>query len=382
MALTPEQEALNFNPELQDVSRQRKLAEALMAQGLQQPPQGQMISGRYVAPSWTQMLNPMANTLAGQAVANRADTQEQQLATALRGKYAQDVQTYAELQKTDPAKAIQFGLTSQNPTLKALVAEDLKTVKYGEGEIGQRKNIATGELETVGRGGEKLHSVDGNLVDSKGNLVFKAPKQYAPHASQLVPVQGGFAEYNSNTRTLTPIGGAGGGATGSPTGALMPPLPQHLQTEMASINQQKASINDALKTVEANKDAFGPKFAAPGLIAGEFGTSRMNEKMPSSQVEARAKVFNIASSLIKERAGTAQSKQEQEIIMRFLPSPYDGEKAITDKFNAFNDYLTSKEKGMTAAVGAVPAYRPTPTETPKQETPGSWGKAVVVTESK
>ena len=37
MALTPEQEALDFNPELQDVSRQRKLAELLMAQGMQQP---------------------------------------------------------------------------------------------------------------------------------------------------------------------------------------------------------------------------------------------------------------------------------------------------------------------------------------------------------
>ena len=52
MALTAEQQALDFNPELQDVSRQRKLADLLMAQGMQQP-QGQMISGHYVCLLYT-----------------------------------------------------------------------------------------------------------------------------------------------------------------------------------------------------------------------------------------------------------------------------------------------------------------------------------------
>jgi hypothetical protein len=361
MALTPEQQAMDFNPELQDVSRQRKLAEMLLAQGMQQP-QGQMISGHYVAPSWSQQLNPLANVIAGQAIGERADTKQTELATALRGK------------KLEVQKAIQEKVDAGD--LKGALGIATQNEQYGGKEF-----IAPLMGNVIPKAGE--NKVVGNrLVDANGKVLFTAPKEYAPHASQLVPVQGGFAEYNPNTRTLTPIGGNQGGASGSQTGALMPPLPQHLQTEMASINQQKSTINDALKTVEANKDAFGPKFAAPGLIAGEFGTSRMNEKMPSSQVEARAKVFNIASAVIKERAGTAQSKQEQEIIMRFLPSPYDGEKAITDKFNAFNDYLTSKEKGMTAAVGAVPSYRPNPTEAPKQEIPGSWGKAVVVTEGK
>ena len=118
-----EEQALNFNPELQDVSRQRKLADLLMASGMQQP-QGQMISGHYVAPSWAQSLNPMANILAGQAIGERADTKQQDLAMALRGRNAQDIQTYAQLQQTDPAKAIQFGLNSQNPVLRNLVSKD------------------------------------------------------------------------------------------------------------------------------------------------------------------------------------------------------------------------------------------------------------------
>jgi hypothetical protein len=83
MALTAEQEALNFNPELQDVGRQRKLAELLMVQGMQQP-QGQMVSGHYVAPSFLQKLNPIANIFAGQAVSNRADKEQLDLVKKLR----------------------------------------------------------------------------------------------------------------------------------------------------------------------------------------------------------------------------------------------------------------------------------------------------------
>jgi hypothetical protein len=56
-----------------------------MAKGMQQP-QGQMISGYYVAPSWSQQLNPMANVLAGEAISGRADTKQAELVAALRGK--------------------------------------------------------------------------------------------------------------------------------------------------------------------------------------------------------------------------------------------------------------------------------------------------------
>jgi hypothetical protein len=123
MALTPEQQAMDFNPELQDVSRQRKLADLLMAQGMQQP-QGQMISGRYVAPSFTQQLNPMANILAGQAIGERADTKQAQMAELLRVKgdaAAQDVmQTYQQNPQAALAKATQL---QQYPQVKVLLPQ-------------------------------------------------------------------------------------------------------------------------------------------------------------------------------------------------------------------------------------------------------------------
>ena len=116
MALTAEQQAMDFNPELQDVSRQRKLADLLMSQGMQQP-QGQMISGYYVAPSLTQKLNPIANILAGQAVGERADTKQTELAAALRGK------------KLEVQKAIQQKIDSGD--LKGALAIASQNEQYG-----------------------------------------------------------------------------------------------------------------------------------------------------------------------------------------------------------------------------------------------------------
>jgi hypothetical protein len=122
MALTAEQQAMDFNPELQDVGRQRKLAELLMAQGMQQP-QGQMISGQYVAPSFTQQLNPLANILAGQAVGQRADTEQTDLARKLRELSGQEVQDILETYKKDPNLALQKASTARTPQARALAAQ-------------------------------------------------------------------------------------------------------------------------------------------------------------------------------------------------------------------------------------------------------------------
>jgi hypothetical protein len=262
-----------------------------------------------------------------------------------------------------------------NQYLQPLAQELMKGMKLGEGEKFVMPNLGGGAPVELASGGTKYRAplqIDtGTAIEIRDpndptKVLQRLPKThvFAPHANQLVPVAGGFAEYNPNTKSLTAIGGGQGGATGTPTGALMPPLPQHLQTEVSSINQQKSTINDVLKSVEQNRQYFGTKYAAPEILAGELGASKMNQKLPSSAVESRSQVFNTASSVIKERAGTAQSKNESAIIMRFLPSIYDNDKVIIDKLNGFNKYLESKEKGITPVIGAVPAYRPGATQPP------------------
>jgi hypothetical protein len=158
MALTPEQEALNFNPELQDVSRQRKLADLLMSQGMQQP-QGQMISGYYVAPSITQQLNPLANILAGQAVGERADVKQTQMAEILRKQGDAAAKDVMDTYKQDPqaalAKASQY---SQFPQVKALLPQ-LSKVALPEATTLEREFVAA-----------KNQGYQGNINDFKNQM--------------------------------------------------------------------------------------------------------------------------------------------------------------------------------------------------------------------
>jgi hypothetical protein len=80
--LTPEQML-----QQQQILRQQKMAEMLMQQGMQ-PAQGQMISGRYVAPSWAQNLAGLANVYVGQRGIEKADQAQIDMAKQLRADEA------------------------------------------------------------------------------------------------------------------------------------------------------------------------------------------------------------------------------------------------------------------------------------------------------
>jgi hypothetical protein len=84
-----------LDPELQGIERQRQLAQALQQRGMQTP-QGQMVSGRYVAPSFTQYLANAFDVYGGKTGVEEAEkgmaayqqkqqkTAQQNIADALR----------------------------------------------------------------------------------------------------------------------------------------------------------------------------------------------------------------------------------------------------------------------------------------------------------
>jgi len=131
----------------QQINRQQQLANMLL-QNSQQQPQGQMISGHYVAPSFTQNLVPLANALAGQYLGNKADTKAAALAQQLRQQGNEDLtNVMTQLQgrpasnqelagpayngvapsiqypavQANPQAALQTALQSESPQVKAIV---------------------------------------------------------------------------------------------------------------------------------------------------------------------------------------------------------------------------------------------------------------------
>ena len=72
-------------PEILALERQKKLADLLQSRALEQP-QGQMVSGRYVAPSIIQQLAPLANAYMGRQASEDVESKQAKLANLIRGQ--------------------------------------------------------------------------------------------------------------------------------------------------------------------------------------------------------------------------------------------------------------------------------------------------------
>jgi hypothetical protein len=96
----------NVPPEIlqqqQALNRQQQMAQLLMQQG-QQMPSGQMVSGRYVAPSFFQYAAPLFQTYMGSRMAEKGDKQALEMAKQLRQQYADEMQNYLKLQRGQEA---------------------------------------------------------------------------------------------------------------------------------------------------------------------------------------------------------------------------------------------------------------------------------------
>jgi hypothetical protein len=121
-----------YGQELAGIERNRALATALM-QGGQQQPKGEMISGRYVAPSFAQQLNPLLQTGVGLYGQNRADTQQAALVKNSQERQAEILRAYG--QAVTPQEKFAIGTSPYAPAaLQTATFERLKPQKVGADE--------------------------------------------------------------------------------------------------------------------------------------------------------------------------------------------------------------------------------------------------------
>ena len=113
-----DQAVLGASPEVMGLERSRRLADLLTASGLKQP-QGEMVSGHYVKPAFTQQINPLVNALIGTTMNNNLDEQQTQMAAMLRSEEAKDLAIYQELKATEgPAAANAYLARSKSAELR------------------------------------------------------------------------------------------------------------------------------------------------------------------------------------------------------------------------------------------------------------------------
>lgn len=226
-------------PEILALERQKKLADLLQSRALEQP-QGQMVSGRFVAPSLVQQLAPLANAYMGRKASEDVESRQAKLANLIRGQQTEQANKFTDLMygkagtpdveampesittptgervaprdviarddmgnllpnfAVNPAQeavkgtevkgnlleALKYAQSTGNPTLIAQVQEQLKPFTLTEGGIRQQINPRTGQTETVGQGNTKREPFPPNIKATGMIMGFGTdPAQYT--AQQL-----------------------------------------------------------------------------------------------------------------------------------------------------------------------------------------------------
>ena len=363
-----------LNPEQmlqqQQILRQQKMAEMLLQQGMQQP-QGQMVSGRYVAPSIFQNIAGLANTYMGQRGIERAEQAQVDLAKRLRADETSAMADYFQQIQPKPAQPAPAGyelIDAGTPAIPAnrqaalanLIANPkasprLQNFAFNKMTAdpeaftlseGQKRIVVNpdGSYREVAAGSQKprapLQIDTGTAIELRDPanptvVLQRISKSQMPTAGQVVETVNGPMIVNTRTGDATPIM-----AGGQP---LAPKLSSEQSKDITAVNQQRATIDGAIADVKANKSAFSFKRGLAQNVP--YGESLAGRLETPAETETRAYVFNNVSSVIKERAGAAQSAQELQRLNAFLPATTDSADQIVSKLNGFKKYLNDYEKG-------------------------------------
>jgi hypothetical protein len=176
--LTPEQML-----QQQQTLRQQKMSEMLLQQGMQQP-QGQMVSGHYVAPSWTQNLAGLANTYMGQRGLEKADQAQIDLAKAIRAQHTDELRQFNQLLPKNPMEAYSFASEAYNPKLQEIGMKKMLPQEFDLPEGGRRfMSMPDGTVREIATGGEKTSSEYKDFVKAQNDPIN--------------PYKGGFTDYQT-----------------------------------------------------------------------------------------------------------------------------------------------------------------------------------------
>jgi hypothetical protein len=317
----------------QQLNRQQQMAQALMQQG-QQMPQGQMVSGRYVAPSFFQNILPLAQMYAGTRMAEKGDKKALELAQALRTQQQQMGENYfnaispqqtelagptptgaplSTVNQPDFRKAFAIASDPYAPSwLKAQAAEMLKPQKVAEGEKVIRFNPATGKNEVVAEGGEKFKAPI--QVDTGTTIEFRdprnptvvlqtIPKTQMPTAGQVVEREDGTFLVDTRTGQARPIMGQGG----QPLTGGGKPLTE----------AQGNAVAFGARAIEANRiatDLEKQGFRNTGAIRTAIGGVAGMTPFVGEQLEQGVRsTFNVAPTFL---GGTNEQQQQVEQARR------------------------------------------------------------------
>jgi len=302
----------------QQISRQQKMAEMLLQQGMQQP-QGQMVSGYYVKPSIFQNIAGLANVYAGTKGLEKADKAQQDLANKLRLQGVQETQDIISTMRGREAvpevvpqgqtlrddegnltMGSRAGVTGITPDLEAAYAKSAGALSPQGRALAPLLAKKLMPEETVEERRYKAAVADGSWKPEKmggfnaflNQLTEKDKASIANDKARLA-----IAQQELAFNTGQPVSGVGGGAGGanaptyqtiSPTSPVLAPNQNVVQTQTPRFNskaeqdiyiaQQKEKNRLQTEAFDKLPNALNTVNSGLKAINGMIGDTTVDEK--------------------------------------------------------------------------------------------------------
>jgi hypothetical protein len=332
----------NMSPEeyaqQQALTRQQQMATLLMQQGIQNQPQGQMVSGRYVPTSFFQNLLPIANIAASKYVGEKADTEQAKLAQAIRQNRNKAEQRISDLAFGTPAiPGIEGGIYDSNNQLTKETTRDM----YGaDMQLNpQYKQVASvaGVEATKPDLASALREINTNMYGAGKEIKPLLYKQMMPEAT---PEEKRFKAAVSD-----------GSWNVQKQGGLNAFLNQMSDKDKASLENDKVRLrNEAIRLGMAQQEqAFNlglPMVGGGGAVAPQVA--------PQGAPQAPLRTINPGSPILAPGQQQVMPQNMNQGVPQAMPQgqmPVFGSKAEQDIYVA-----TQKEKGrlLAEAQNALP----------------------------
>ena len=358
------------------VNRQQQYAQMLMQQGQQQP-QGQMISGRYVAPSWAQQLQAPVNMLLGAYLGKQSDTEAAKLAEKIRQAKGAKEEAITNLITGTPEKTTELaGPYAGNVPIPTAVAPATKP----------DLSAALREMSTnnpYGAGSEYKAALVGNMIP-------KTPESVTEY--NIAKADGFKGTFNDFKNQLNQYQKAELGLSGARLNLEQQKAAFEMQNgkplnesqgKAAVFHSQMVGANNELNNVYAN--GFNPNKPQAQITTNMAG-GMLNFLTPASSQQAKQAQNQWTEAYLRFKTGAGTNAHEIEANRKtYFPDVGDSPAVIQQKARmreqAQNDIaIAAGPQGARLGVQANPTapvapVAPAPTQ---QATPSLWGQAEVV----
>ena len=359
----------------QALNRQQRFAEMLMQNN--QQPQGQMISGRYVKPSWAQQLQAPVNMLLGAYLGKQSDTDAAKLAEKIRQAKGAKEETITNLITGTPEKTTELaGPYAGNVPMPTAVTPATKP----------DLSAALREMSTnnpYGAGSEYKAALVGNMIP-------KTPESVTEY--NIAKADGFKGTFNDFKNQLTPYQKAELGLSGARLNLEQQKAAFEMQNgkplnesqgKAAVFHSQMVGANNELNNVYAS--GFNPNKPQAQITTNMAG-GMLNFLTPASSQQAKQAQNQWTEAYLRFKTGAGTNAHEIEANRKtYFPDVGDSFAVIQQKARmreqAQNDIaIAAGPQGARLGVQASPTapvapVAPAPTQ---QATPSLWGQAEVV----